>query len=85
MKCPSLWTGSQGGGVRQGRLERTANSFIRTRHPSIPTEEGAPVVEDAGDNADPVFVPTGSGSVSSGGYTGPAVLFWLEDASDRAI
>lgn len=67
-----------------GTAGEDSQQFHPDAAPSIPTEEGAPVVEDAGDNADPVFVPTGSGSVSSGGYTGPAVLFWLEDASDRA-
>ena len=31
-----------------------------------------------------MFVPTAVALFQSGGYTGPAVLFWLEDASDRA-
>ena len=44
----------------------------------------APVVEDAGSNADPVIVSTGGGGMdASGGYTGTAAMFWLEDASER--
>lgn len=44
----------------------------------------APVVEDAGSNADPVIVSTsGGGMDASGGYTGTAAMFWLEDASER--
>lgn len=69
-----------------GTAGEDSQQFRPDAAPAFPTEEGDPVVENAGDHADPVLVPLGNGSVSSGTsgkYNGAAALFWVEDATER--
>ena len=70
-----------------GTSDPDSQKFHPDAAPSTPKPDGkpgTPVVEDSGSSADPIILPTGGGSVVSGGsYQGPAAMLWLKDAAER--
>ena len=72
------------GRAETGTGNQDSQKFHPNARPSAPTPGGSPVVDDAGNQADPVIIPTGGGTVhSSGVYEGTAVMFWIQDAAER--
>lgn len=70
-----------------GTSSPDSQKFHPDAAPSVPEptgNPGTPVVEDSGSSADPIILPTGGGTVVSGGrYQGPAAMLWLKDATER--
>lgn len=72
------------GRAETGTGNKDSQKFHPNARPSTPTPDGSPVVEGSGTQADPVIVPTGGGTINSGGvYEGTAVMLWIQDATER--